>query len=82
MAKFDIWVEGSESQGNKCGAQIIACGVEAENFKAAVIKWYNALAEVSDVKRMYGELNTSEERPTLWGCGLYDNYYDARKSFG
>lgn len=82
MAKFDIWIEGHEAQGSSSRAHILACGVEAETFVAAVQRWYNALAEVSDVKRMYGELYIDGDTVTLWGCELYDNYYDACKAFG
>lgn len=82
MAKFDIWVEGYAVQGSSGKAHILAKGVEAETFKAAVLRWYNALAAVSDVKEMYGELDTSESIPTLWGCKLFDNYDDAAKTFG
>lgn len=82
MAKFDIWVEGYNTQGSRGKAHILAAGIEAENFKAAVLKWYNALAKVLDVKRMYGELTFSKDIPELWGCRLFDNYSDAIKSFG
>lgn len=82
MAKFDIWVEGHEAQGSSSKAHPLALGVEAENFVAAVQKWYNALSEVSDVESMYGELDIDKGVPALWGCRLFDNYYDASKSFG
>lgn len=82
MAKFDIWVEGHETQGSSSKSHILAKGVEAETFKDAVIKWYSALAAISDVEEMYGKLDVSGKIPTIWGCRLYDNYYDASKSFG
>lgn len=82
MAKFDIYIEGHEAQGSSSKAKILACGVEAETFTAAVRKWYNAIAEISDAKRMYGELDITDGIASLWGCRLFDNYRDAAKSFG
>ena len=82
MAKFDIYTEGHMAQGSSSKAHILACGVKANTFKEAVLKWYKALAEVSDVEAMYGDLDLSEDIPTLWGCRLFDNYFDAVKSYG
>ena len=82
MAKYDIWIEGHQAQGSSSKAHLLACGVEAETFVAAVLRWYNALAEVSDVERMYGKLTIDDGRARLWGCELFDNYDDARKRFG
>lgn len=82
MAKFDIWVEGHEAQGSSSKAHILAKGVEAETFIAAVRRWYNALKQISDVEEMYGKLDIEDGVASVWGCRLFDNYYDAAKSFG
>ena len=77
MPKFDIWIEGHQAQGSSSEAHILAKDVEAETFVAAVRRWYKALAEISDAKGMYGELTIKDGEARLWGCRLYDNYYDA-----
>ena len=82
MKKFDIWEEGHKATGGSSRAQLLALAVEAETFVEAVKKWYNALAAVSDVESMYGLLEIKGNKAFLWGCELFDNYDDARKSFG
>lgn len=82
MKQFDIWEEGHKATGGGSRAQLLALAVEAETFVEAVKKWYNALAAVSDVESMYGLLEIKGNKAFLWGCELFDNPDDARKSFG
>jgi len=77
MTKFDIFVEGFGNKQYTNTPLQLAVGVEAETFPAAVQKWYNALAEVSDVKAMYGPLTIQGDTVRLWGMKVFDNYLDA-----
>lgn len=82
MGKYDIWIEGYLATGmegipNK--AHKLASNIEANSFIEAVKKWYNsepnALAD-------YGDLTIKNNIASLWGCRLFENEIDARKSFG
>jgi hypothetical protein len=75
MKKFQIWREGYMCQGMDRPARAEFLGEEiAHNFKEACIKYYE---KNPDMKKHF-----DPERMTEWGCGLYDNSYDARKYFG
>ena len=80
---FDIWVEGylvTGMEGIPAKAQLIATGVEGKDFNDAVTRWYNSNPENAS---KYGSLYfTKSGNPCLWGCCLFDNETDARKSFG
>lgn len=67
--KFEIWSEGFSATGQYSKAQFYGV-VEADTFKTAC-----------DLK-FQGEDTYSPEDLTLWGCQLFDNENDARKSFG
>lgn len=73
MKIFEIWSEGYIIQGNKSTA--IYFGREkAETFKEACDNFAKItpnFAEYYNPKKM-----------TFWGCRLFDNETDARKSFG
>lgn len=72
MSKYNIWVEGylvSGMEGRPQGASFVA-SVEAESFSEACKKFYK------------NDPLFNEEHLTNWGCQLYDNEAEARKSFG
>ena len=72
--KFDIWSEGYVCTGQSSKA-VLHGSVYADTFKEAVAIHVNGL---SAEPRSYFNL----EAGTHWGCRLYDNEKDARKSFG
>jgi len=71
---FHIWSEGYVATCEHGTAQYI-CSVYAKTFKEACISTFK-----KGLFDGYGNFN--EEQLTLWGCHLYDNEQDARKSFG
>lgn len=88
MPKFDIWSEGFSITGIDGKAQMFAEGVEAETFEKACDLWFNTLGNVTpdyykpahEGSDVYGKV--IHYRPSFWGCSLYDNEEDARRSFG
>ena len=80
--KYDIWIEGyltTGMEGIPAKARCLATGAEGDSFWDAVSKWYNS---IPDVKHKYGELSFKGNDIALWGCRLFDNEEDARRSFG
>jgi hypothetical protein len=70
---WDIWSEGFAATGQRGRAYFHGTG-HGSTFKEAVIDFASRdpeFAEYFDQKRM-----------TYWGCRLFDNEADARKSFG
>ena len=76
--KFQIWSEGYSVTGQYQKA-IYHGEFEAETFEQACDKWIETLDEYS--KQCYTP-SKDGSRPMLWGCRLFDNETDARKSFG
>ena len=74
MKFFDIWSEGYTIRGQKGPAQFITRSFGTD-FRDACIYAYN----LGDFEG-YGHFD--EKTLTLWGCHLFDNQEDARKSFG
>ena len=82
MKKFDIWIEGyltSDMEGIPENARLLAADVVGEGFLDAVKRWYDN--EPDNVDR-FGELIIHNGTASIWGCRLFDNETDARKSFG
>jgi len=70
MQQYEIWSEGFISTGQVSNATW--CGtVTAESFQAACDEKFK------DHKNFY-----KKEKLTYWGCRLFDNEADARRSFG
>ena len=69
MKCYNIWMEGFCATGAKAQASFIGT-VEANSFVEACQKAFE--------KDPY--YNSAQN--TYYGCGLYDNEADARKSFG
>ncbi len=70
MNKFQIWSEGYIVMGNSAGAQYHG-EMEAKTFESACKKFFTS----KEHKRYF-------HNGTYWGCELFDNEQDARKSFG
>ena len=66
---FDIWSEGFVITGGSSGAHYHGT-TSANSFKEACDKYFK------------GDSLYDSERMTYWGCRLFDNSCDARKSFG
>jgi hypothetical protein len=73
MKYFDIWAEGYLTNGGFGGAIHLGkcCG---ETFKQAC---ENKAKIDKDFKKYF-----NSETMTYWGCKLFDNESDARKTFG
>lgn len=73
MKKYEIWSEGYCASGDSAPATLLGvCG--GDDFRDACINFANInepFREEFDSKQM-----------TCWGCRLFDNEADARKSFG
>ena len=82
MNKYDIWVEGylaTGMEGIPAKAQKLASNIEANSFIEAVNKWYKS---ESDALNKHGTLSIRDNRAFLWGCEVFSNEAEARKSFG
>lgn len=70
---YDIWAEGYVDNGGRAGAVRLG-SARGKTFKDAC----RTFAEEEESFRQYFD----EEHMTYWGCGLFSNEADARKSFG
>ncbi len=75
MKTFEIWEEGYVVSGNSGTARFLG-KYEGETFIDAVRNWAN---ENPDEKQY---LTIEDGKADSWGCRLFDNEADARKSFG
>jgi hypothetical protein len=75
MKLFEIWMEGYKITGDESQARLLD-KIEAETFEDAVEKYAYKYDNNVDFDR-YGK-----KRHAIWGCELFDNSVDARKSFG
>ena len=73
MPTFDIWCEGYRATGQWSSANCLGT-MKGEDFKAACV----GLMELIDPESHY----YCDVGNTYWGCHLFDNELDARKSFG
>ena len=69
MKYFQVWCEGYASTGQYGRAEYIGC-VHATDFKDACIKLCSNYS------------NFNPNTLSIWGCKLFDNEIDARRSFG
>lgn len=82
MKKYNIWIEGylaTGMEGIPARAQELASNIEANSFLEAVKKWYSS---EPDASYRYGDLTIRDDIASIYGCRLFDNEKDARKSFG
>jgi hypothetical protein len=70
-----LWLEGFSATGESSGAVMLG-NYEAKNFDDAVIQY---------MKENKSEVNwdgSGKKEHNIWGCRIFDNEEDARKSFG
>lgn len=80
LKEWEIWMEGFAATGQSEKAQLIGV-YEAETFDEAVQKYIQG--EIAEHGTSTVELNRfGQGRHAIWGCELFDNETDARKSFG
>ena len=68
--EYEIWSEGYQTTGDS-GTACFHGKVIASSFKEACIKHFGLSNHLFD-----------EDNLSFWGCRLYDNEQEARKSFG
>jgi hypothetical protein len=71
--QYEIWAEGYADNGGYSGATLLGT-MQGKNFKDACKK----LANKDLAFGLYFDADTM----TYWGCRLFDNEFEARKSFG
>lgn len=71
--KYEVWCEGYSATGNSGQAHLWG-SIEASSFREACV----ALAAQKDDTEKY----FNPTQLTWWGCSLFDNEADARKTFG
>lgn len=79
---YNIWTEGylaTGMEGIPATAQLLATDVEGKDFIDAVEKWYKSQPNADS---RYGNLSIDNGIPRIWGCRLFPDEKDARKSFG
>ncbi|HRI34981.1 MAG TPA: hypothetical protein PLD02_14630 [Saprospiraceae bacterium] len=72
MKEYEIWVEGYADSGNREQASLLA--------KQKGISWIDAVSRY--MEKNPGRIRIDDRGFTDWGCRLFDNEADARKSFG
>lgn len=72
MEEYEIWVEGYAATGEMSGASLLA--------KQKGKSWVDAVSRY--MEKNPGRIRIDERGFTDWGCRLFDNEADARKSFG
>jgi hypothetical protein len=72
MKEFEIWVEGYAVTGNREKASLLGKEI-AETWDEAVCAYMNKNPD---------RIRKDFRGYTNWGCRLFDNETDARKSFG
>jgi hypothetical protein len=71
--KYDVWIEGYAVTGQQDTAQLLGSS-DKHNFEEAC----EEVLKTAGWDMSYW----NPERCTHWGCRLFDNETDARKSFG
>ena len=73
MKVFEIWAEGYAVNEGRASASLLGVA-SGETFEEAC---NNFAKENKDFEAYFNPISL-----TYWGCSLYDNEWDARKSFG
>lgn len=94
MKEFEVWSEGYAATGEH-GEATFGGKFMANDFDGAVEKYLKQKQETDfpDVMKYYSKNERFAERNnegimpkiivhSIWGCRLFDNETDARKSFG
>jgi hypothetical protein len=71
---FQIWAEGYQATGEHAPARLVGTQT-AYSFHDACVKQYEAAEH-------HSKTYWNSDRTAIWGCRLFDNEADARKSFG
>jgi len=75
MKTYEIWSEGFRIMSEHADAHMIG-KAKGNSFREACVQF------VHDNPEWALNSNFNEEKLTHWGCGLFDNEEEARKSFG
>lgn len=75
MKSFEIWSEGFADSRQICNAAYLGCA-EGETFREACINFMETDKKHKQLRYF------NKDTMTFWGCRLFDNEVDARKSFG
>ncbi len=88
LKTFDVWMQGYAATGEHGVAHLWGT-TEARSFKEACHKVAMEKQLLAMSKAERGEIDLTEgyweydpHKLTWWGCRLFDNEVDARKSFG
>lgn len=73
---YSLWSEGYSATGGSATAQFEGI-FEGTSFNDACDNWAKTLEQPE-----YYRPGTDKSRPSYWGCRIFDNETDARKSFG
>lgn len=71
---FEIWCEGYSVTGGPDNKALFLGRGEGETFNQACVNFFSENKNFSDY--------FNPDKLTYWGCKLFDNEADARKSFG
>lgn len=74
LKEFEIWTEGYRISG-AVGLAVQQGTAFGKDFNEAIENWLAHLPE-SDIA------NYNSRQKTYWGCRIFDNEADARRSFG
>ena len=74
MKQYEIWTEGYVVTGQSAGASLMGTA-KGKDFEDACLNYFDP----HDKEHMR---YFDPKRFTYWGCKLFDNQADARKSFG
>lgn len=78
MNRYEVWQSGFMVQGDHKPTPAKFLGVfEANSWKEATY-----LAAKKEKMLEYYNYYPEDDRASIWGCTLYDNPYQARKTFG
>lgn len=72
--QYEIWCEGFVTMESKSGAQLLG-KIRATSFKSAAVEFFEHYGE--SVNKYF-----DRESMSFYGCKLFDNEADARKTFG
>jgi hypothetical protein len=75
MKQYEIWSEGFVDSRERVGASFLGYG-EGETFHEACVYYMNTDKEHKELRYF------NVKDLTFWGCRLFDNETDARRSFG
>ena len=74
--QIDLWVEGFAVQGNQGTAQFLGT-YEASNITEAVMQFMDENPDTEVELHRFGD-----HEHAIWGCRIFDNEKDARRSYG